>query len=218
MKKIWIVLVVVVVAVVLLSLIVWIKKGPSIERIEITESSGLVQETYPVHPKLKGKGAISFRPIGYFHSPYNEKTGAPRQGVLVKESQATLHIEKPYRKGLRDLIQFEYIIVFYWFDRTETWSPLVNPPKSKHLFGVFSTRSPKRPNPIGFSIVKLNCIDEENGILYLSGIDAFDGTPVLDIKPYLPSIDIIESSINTKTEKELGHHDEKYIKESTMYR
>jgi len=136
----------------------------------------------------------------------------------VKESTATIQIDEQFRKGLADLVQFEYIIVLYWFDRTETWSPMVNPPKSKHHFGVFATRSPKRPNPIGFSVVKLDGIDMDEGILYLSGIDAFDGTPVLDIKPYLPSIDIVESPINIQTEKDLGHHDEKYIKDSTMYR
>ena len=184
----------------------------------VTESSGLVQETFPVHPQMENTGAISFRPIGYFHSPYNEKTGAPRQGVLVKESEATIQIDESFRKGLAGLMQFEYIIVLFWFDRTETWSPLVNPPESEHLFGVFATRSPKRPNPIGFSIVKLDGIDLDEGILHLSGIDAFDGTPVLDIKPYLPSIDIVRSPINSKAEKDLGHHDEKYIKDSTMYR
>ncbi len=211
MKRIWI-------AALTIGLTTQAGTTPPAKSIGIANSSGLVQETYPVHPQMDSKGAISFRPIGFFHSAYTEKTGAPRQGVLVKESEATIQIEAPFRKGLIDLVQFEYIIVLYWFDRTETWSPLVNPPKSKHHFGVFATRSPKRPNPIGFSVVRLDGIDTDEGILYLSGIDAFDGTPVLDIKPYLPSIDIVESPINIQTEKDLGHHDEKYIKEPTMYR
>ena len=213
MKRLRIIAVIVVVA-----LTAHAEKEPTIKTPRVAESSGLVQETYPVHPMMEGTGAVSFRPIGFFHSPYSEKTGAPRQGVLVKESEATIQIEESFRKGLADLIQFEYIIVLYWFDHTETWSPLVNPPGSQHHFGVFATRSPKRPNPIGFSVVKLDGIDMDKGILFLSGIDAFDGTPVLDIKPYLPSIDIVNSPINRKTEKDLGHHDEEYIKEPTMYR
>jgi len=191
---------------------------PPIKTMDLVESSGLLQEVYPVHPAVKGEGAISFRPIGYFRSPYSEKTGAPRQGILEKETEATIQIDEIYRKGLVDLGQFEYIIVIYWFDRTQTWSTMVNPPKSQHHFGVFATRSPKRPNPIGFSIVRLDGIDLEAGILYLSGVDAFDGTPVLDIKPYLPSIDIVQSPKNIETEKQLGHHDEKYINDPTMYR
>ena len=82
--------------------------------------------------------------------------------------------------------------------------------------GLFATRAPSRPNPIGFSIVKLEKI--ENGILYISGIDAFDGTPVLDIKPYLPSVDCIKSIQNELIEIELGHHDEDFIEDSTFFK
>ena len=190
----------------------------SIQALGVAESSGMVQKVYPVHPVIKEEEAISFRPIGYFRSPYNEKTGAPRQGVLEPKTKATIEIDAIYRPGLADLEKFEHLIVIYWFNKTQTWSPSVNPPQSEHHFGVFSTRSPKRPNPIGFSLVRLEKVDIESGILHLSGIDAFDGTPVLDIKPYLPTIDIIYSPRNIKTERELGHHDEKYIIDSTMYR
>ena len=213
MKTVWI-------ATAILSIASALRADPAseIKAIEMVESSGLVQEVYPVHPEIEGEGGIVFRPIGYFHSPYSEKTGAPRQGILEEETEATIVVDEAYRKGLSDLGKFEYIIVIYWFDRTETWSPVVNPPKSQHHFGVFATRSPKRPNPIGFSVVRLDSIDLEDGILYLSGIDAFDGTPVLDIKPYIPSVDIVQSPKNVETEKALGHHDEKYIKDPTMYR
>ena len=67
-------------------------------------------------------------------------------------------------------------------------------------------------------MVRLDSVDMDKGILHLSGIDAFDGTPVLDLKPYIPSVDIVESRKNVETEKALGHHDEKYIKDSTMYK
>ncbi len=197
---------------------VWAYEGRNIKIIEIGESSGLKQEIYPVHPEIESQDAIQFRQIGVFHTPYNQKTGAPRQGILEPETKAVIEIDSIYRKGLADLEKFEYIIVLYYFNITKTWSPTVNPPGSDHHFGVFATRSPKRPNPIGFSVVKLESIDLEKGILTLSGIDAFEGTPVLDIKPYLPSIDIVHSKENVTTEKELGHHDEKYIKDPTMYK
>jgi tRNA-Thr(GGU) m(6)t(6)A37 methyltransferase TsaA len=119
---------------------------------------------------------------------------------------------------LQTLSLFEYIIVIFHFNLVERWEPTVNPPSSneEHNFGLFSTRSPKRPNPIGFSIVKLERIKE--GVLYLSGVDAFDGTPVLDIKPYLPSVDCVKSIQNELIEKELGHHDENFIVDSTYYK
>jgi len=197
---------------------VWAHEGHDIKPIGTGESSGLIQEVYPVHPEIHGQEAIRFRPIGVFRTPYNQITGAPRQGILEAETKAIIEIDNIYRKGLADLEKFEYIIVLYYFNITKTWSPTVNPPKSHHHFGVFATRSPKRPNPIGFSVVKLDSVDMEKGILNLSGVDAFDGTPVLDIKPYIPSVDIVHSKKNVETEKALGHHDEKYIKDPTMYK
>ena len=92
------------------------------------------------------------------------------------------------------------------------------PPMKGNQSWAVATRSPKRPNPIGFSVVRLDSIDMDKGILHLSGVDAFDGTPVLDIKPYIPSVDIVDSPKNVETEKALGHHDEMYIKDSSMYR
>lgn len=159
---------------------------------------------------------IVFSPIGIFHSPYTTETGAPRQGILVPERKGTIEVYKQYAEGLKDLHFFEYIIVLYHFNLVKDWKPTVTPPSSAHNFGVFSTRSPKRPNPIGFSIVKLE--KTEGNILYVSGIDAFDQTPVLDIKPYLPSVDAIKSAQNELIEKELGHHDEKFISDSTFYK
>ncbi|MEN8149314.1 MAG: TrmO family methyltransferase, partial [Planctomycetota bacterium] len=112
----------------------------------------------------------------------------------------------------------EYVIVLFHFDRTETWSPFVSPPDSGHRFGLFATRSPKRPNPIGLSVVRVTDVDVENGVITLDGADAFDGTPVLDVKPYLPSVDRVDSAKNAATEKELGHHDEDTIRDPAMYR
>lgn len=167
--------------------------------------------------ELKNK-EIVFKPIGVFHTSYTADTGAPRQGALEPDKKASIEIFPEYHAALHTLELFEYIIILYHFDKVQSWSPIVKPPAStdEHEFGLFATRSPRRPNPIGFSVVKLEKI--ENGILYISGADAFNGTPVLDIKPYLPSIDSFVSEQNHEVEQELGHHDEKFINDSTFYK
>ena len=161
--------------------------------------------------------SIRLQPIGLFHTDFNPGTGAPRQGRLVPESKGSIELYPEYRQALKDLDLFEYIIVLYYFSEVRGWEPVVHPPASdhRHDFGLFATRTPKRPNPIGFSIVKLERI--RDGVLTVSGVDAFDGTPILDIKPYLPSIDCIKSVQNEKTEKKLGHHDEDFINDPGFY-
>lgn len=161
---------------------------------------------------------ISYTPTGIFHTSYTPETGAPRQGILMPGTKGEIELFPMYRSALSTLELFEYIIVIYHLSEVERWVPTVNPPASTHdhNFGLFATRSPKRPNPIGFSVVKLEKIS--NGILYMSGINAFDGTPVLDIKPYLPSVDCVKSIQNELMEKELGHHDENFINDSTFFK
>lgn len=164
------------------------------------------------------KEKILFSPIGMIHSPYSPDTGAPRQGALRPDEPSTIEIFEPYRDALQTLDEFEYIMVFFYFDKVKSWDSIVVPPGAtgEHQFGLFSTRSPKRPNPIGFSLVKLDRI--EKGTLYVRGVDAFEGTLVLDIKPYLPSVDCVKSSINSAVEEELGHHDEDFIDSPEFYR
>ena len=157
---------------------------------------------------------IKFKPIGYFSTKYTLDTGAPRQGMLVPESKAVITLEDKYALGLHDLDEFEYIFVLYYFDKAEGWDAELVPPESKHEFGVFATRSPRRPNPIGLSLVKLDSIVENN--LFISNVDAFNNTPVLDIKPFLPSVDYVYSEKNTKAEFDLGHHDEVFINDSLV--
>ncbi len=164
---------------------------------------------------------IRYEPIGYFHTPYTPDTGAPRQGILRPDSLATIVLNAEYGGDALDFLDwFEYIVVLYHFTLVSDWDAHVEPPEAnhEHTFGVYSTRSPKRPNPIGFSIVKLERIAGDT--LYLRGADAFDGTPVLDIKPYLPSVDMVKSLQNEMVEKELGHHDEDFIEkeDSVFYR
>lgn len=168
--------------------------------------------------KMNTQETINYTPIGVFRSQYTPETGAPRQGILQTDNSGEIEISAPYRSALKTLNLFEYIIVIYHLDRVESWDSRLSPPASnqKHNFGLFATRSPKRPNSIGFAVVKLEKI--ENGTLYVSGIDAFDNTPVLDVKPYLPSIDCIESKQNKEAEQELGHHDEDFITDSKYFK
>lgn len=161
---------------------------------------------------------ITYNPIGIYHTSYTPATGAPRQGVLLPETKGIIEIYPEYQEALKDLNLFEYIIVLFHFSEVRGWKPTVNPPAAthEHNYGLFATRSPKRPNPIGLSLVKLEKI--EDGKLYVSGVDAFDNTPVLDIKPYLPSVDCVRSYRNELVEKELGHHDEDFISDPGFYK
>ena len=147
---------------------------------------------------------IVFEPIGIFHTPYTPETGAPRQGVLKPDVKGKIEIFPEYQSALAALDLYEHIIVLYHFSEVKGWSPTVRPPSSSDeiVFGLFATRTPRRPNPIGLTVMKLDKV--ENGILYISGPDAFDGTPVLDIKPYIPSLDCVESSGKRAVEMRLG--------------
>ena len=150
---------------------------------------------------------IEYVPIGLVRSRYTRRRGTPRQGALFPDSEGRIEIFKEYKEALKDLDSFEYIIILFHFDRVKHWEALVDPPASnhEHRFGLFSTRSPKRPNPIGLTVLKLEKI--EDSVLYVRGLDAFDGTPVLDIKPYLPSVDLIESRHNEVAESRLNRDD-----------
>lgn len=148
------------------------------------------------------KGAedvICFRPIGFFRAPDNQRGTTPRQGAMAPESRASIVVEPLYRNALQGLERFQYIIVLYYFDRIINWTDTVRPPWARDSFGLFATRTPRRPNPIGMTVVKLDSMDMETGILNISGVDAFDNTPVLDIKPYLPALDCIDTTIETGT-------------------
>ncbi len=159
---------------------------------------------------------ITLSPIGFFKTDFSIETGAPRQGILAPDSKGIIDLKMEYIEGLYRLKDFEYIWVMFHFHQKEGWSNRVIPPGSHHEFGVFASRSPRRPNPVSLSLVKLEKI--EGNIIHVKGVDAFNGTPVLDIKPYLPSIDIISSPVNEKAEYQLSHHDDDYIyKENIPY-
>jgi tRNA-Thr(GGU) m(6)t(6)A37 methyltransferase TsaA len=141
----------------------------------------------------------SFEPIGIIHSPFREKFGIPRQPLLVPEAKARLELLAPYAReealtGLEDFSHLWITFVFHQSMRGK-WQPMVRPPRlgGNQRMGVFASRSPFRPNPIGLSVVGLEGISMANGKLelHLYGVDLLDGTPVLDIKPYIPYVDSI---------------------------
>ena len=145
---------------------------------------------------------FTFNQIGVIHSCFKEKFGIPRQPGLVTEAKATLELLPPYNRAeaVRGLEEFSHVWVTFVFHAclTAEWKPTVRPPRlgGNKRIGVFATRSTHRPNPIGLSVVRLEKIALEHGkvILHLSGVDMLDGTPVLDIKPYLPYADRVQDA------------------------
>lgn len=146
---------------------------------------------------------FQFEAIGYLSTPFKEKFGVPRQSLLIEEARGILKLkpDPAYPQALRHLEQFSHVWILFVFDRSlgSRWHPLIEIPRVEagRRMGVFATRSPHRPNPIGMSAVKLDRIDLQaaSGIeIHLSGLDILDGTPVIDIKPYIPYADRIEEA------------------------
>ena len=143
--------------------------------------------------------AVTCRPIGVIRSPFREKFGIPRQPGLAPAARATLVPVPPYDRpeAFEGLDDFSHIWVLFHFHATarQTWKPTVRPPRlgGNRRVGVFASRSMFRPNPIGLSVVALERVDRTGPrpVLHLQGVDLLDGTPVLDIKPYLPWVDAI---------------------------
>jgi len=152
----------------------------------------------------RNKNKITYHPIGMIHSQYTSETGAPRQGMLEPDMPVRVELFNTYKTALVGLEKYDYIWLIYHFDRVKDWDSDVRPPHSnpEQSFGLFATRTPRRPNPLGLCLVKLDSIHD--GTLYIRGIDAYNGTPVIDIKPYLPSIDQVNSHINKDNESDLG--------------
>lgn len=143
-----------------------------------------------------------FQPIGIIRSPYKEKFGIPRQPALAPSCRATLELLPPYNQPdcVRGLEVFSHIWVTFVFHETQErgWQPLVRPPRlgGNAKVGVFASRSTHRPNPMGLSLVKLAGIDVSDGVrLILQGVDLLDGTPVLDIKPYIPFVEALPNAV-----------------------
>jgi tRNA-Thr(GGU) m(6)t(6)A37 methyltransferase TsaA len=131
---------------------------------------------------------IEYRPIGTIRSPFKHTNDMPIQPSGARGVRGTVEIESEFVPGLRDLEGFSDIILIYHFHLSKGYSLEVKPFLDDITHGVFSTRAPKRPNPIGISMVKL--IRIEGHILQIEDVDIVDGTPILDIKPYVPEFDV----------------------------
>lgn len=134
---------------------------------------------------------LTLTPIGVLRSPYEDKASAPRQPRAAEgvAGQIELYPGHGYDDALSDIAGWEYLWVLFWFDRSVGWKPKVLPPRSQKKRGVFATRSPRRPNPLGLSVVRLVAV--EGLTLEIADVDVLDGTPVLDIKPYVAWTDAI---------------------------
>ena len=130
---------------------------------------------------------INFKPIGIIHSPYKRSGEPPNQGALRPEVEGSIEVFPEYEQGLKDIESFSHIIILYFFHWAAGYSLLAKPYLDDNLRGIFSIRSPHRPNRIGLSVVRL--LGREKNILKVAEIDALDGTPLLDIKPYVPQFD-----------------------------
>jgi tRNA-Thr(GGU) m(6)t(6)A37 methyltransferase TsaA len=131
---------------------------------------------------------IEYRPIGFVRSPFNTAEGTPIQPPGAAGIEGALEIYPEFVGGLEDLEGFSHIILLYHFHLSKRYVLKVKPFLDERMRGIFATRAPLRPNPIGISIVRLDRI--ENGTVYVKDIDVVDGTPLLDIKPYVPQFDM----------------------------
>ena len=142
---------------------------------------------------------FTFQQIGVIHSPWKEKFAVPRQPGLITQGGGELHLLPPYNQSdaVRGLENFSHLWIMFIFHQTmnQGWNPTVRPPRlgGNQRMGVFASRSTFRPNPLGMSLVALNGIRiaKQQVILELGSLDLVDGTPVVDIKPYLPFADSI---------------------------
>ncbi len=137
---------------------------------------------------------INLKPIGIIHTPYNEPQGMPIQGKFEKDVIGRVEIFLEYQQGLKDIEGFSHIILIYYFYRSKEEKLVGKPFLEDEAHGIFAIRSPMRPNHIGFSIVKLEKV-EKNTITF-SEVDILDGTPLLDLKPYVSHFDSRENVKN----------------------
>jgi len=134
---------------------------------------------------------IRYKPIGIIHSPFKEPKGTPIQTTSAKGIKGTVEIFPEYVKGLQDIEGFSHIILLYHFHLSKTVSLISKPFMDDTPHGIFAIRGPSRPNPIGISIVRL--IKVNKNVLHIQDLDIVDGTPLLDIKPYVPEFDKAEA-------------------------
>jgi tRNA (adenine37-N6)-methyltransferase len=146
---------------------------------------------------------VTYKPIGIVHSPFKEPHNVPIQAAAAKGVKGSIELAREYVEGLKDLEGFSHVILLCHFHRSKPYSLLVKPYMDEQFHGVFATRAPSRPNPIGLSIVHLTKI--KDNIMYIEDVDIIEGTPILDIKPYVPRFDQRENTkigwLNSKISK-----------------
>ncbi len=129
---------------------------------------------------------IAMQPIGTVRSPYTDTAQIPKGPGAEHRAEGVLDILPQFEAGLQDIEGFSHLYVLWVFDRAQGFDLLATPPTDTNPHGVFATRAPRRPNPIGLTVVTL--LRREGARLYVRGVDMLDGTPILDIKPYLSSV------------------------------
>jgi len=132
--------------------------------------------------------SIIYKPIGIIHSPFTKPEGMPIQPAGAVGVEGIVEIFEDYEAGLKDLDGFSHLILLYHFHQSKNFNLHVIPFMDETPRGVFATRAPKRPNAIGLSVVKL--LRMEGRSLHMEGVDMLDRTPVLDIKPFVPDLDM----------------------------
>ena len=135
---------------------------------------------------MEKEHGLELSPIGIIHSPYRDRGEAPYQGYRRKRI-SRIEVLKEFEEGLQDIEGFSHIVVIYWFHKSQGYHLLVKTPWDDVPHGLFTTRSPHRPCPLALTVVEL--VAREKNILKVKGLDALDGSPLLDIKPYVPAVD-----------------------------
>lgn len=129
---------------------------------------------------------FAMRAVGTVHSPYTDRSQVPRGPGARHDADGVLEIDPDLEPGLADIEGFSHLFVLWVFDRADGVSLVSTPPTDDRPHGVFATRSPQRPNPIGLTVVRL--LGRKGNRLRVRGVDMLDGTPILDLKPYLSSV------------------------------
>jgi tRNA-Thr(GGU) m(6)t(6)A37 methyltransferase TsaA len=142
----------------------------------------------PAKPSAAGRAVLfQVRPIGVIRSPWTAARGTPIQPLFAEGARGQAVVDPVYAEALTHIEGFDRLWLIYWLDRAAPYRPLVTPYLDDRSHGVFATRSPARPNPIGLSAVRL--VERQGCTLEVADLDILDGTPLLDVKPYVPRFD-----------------------------
>jgi tRNA (adenine37-N6)-methyltransferase len=157
--------------------------------IIIASTNDIISGTDSLTGKARGmteRHSLELKPIGIIHSPYKNTRDVPRHGH-ESEDISQVELFQEFEEGLQDIEEFSHIVVIFWFHKYQGYQLVVKTPWDDSPHGLFTTRSPQRPSPLGLTVVEL--VAREKNMLTVKGLDAVDGTPLLDIKPYIPAID-----------------------------